>query len=235
MIRYPYSGNRNASIELIASTEMHGDMFTADQMPVLSARVSHGDSGKTGAVRENDIKLMNFLAENRHMTPFEHQSATFRVKAPIFVFREWHRHRTQAFNEISMRYCSDPVGTFFKPITWRQQASRDKQSSAGNLQLELSAKAYAILNKANEDALVAYNALLDLGVCREQARTVVPVGNYTEMYATANLRNWFGFWLLRSDEHAQLEIRLFSDAIDEMLSELYPDSWQALKESVNET
>lgn len=233
MIRYPYDGNPNAFIELISYTKMHGDRFMPDQLPVLSARVSHAGSGKTGGDPEADRKLMSFLAEHKHMTPFEHQTVTFRVKAPIFVFREWHRHRTQSFSEMSMRYCSDPVGSFFKPVTWRLQEFKNKQSSAGSLSPELAQKAYDILDQTYERCLIAYNQLLDLGVCREQARIIVPVGNYTEMYATANVRNWFGFWLLRKDPNAQLEIRVFADAINEMMLQIYPETWGALKESAN--
>ena len=225
----PYS-----EIELIASTTVHSDKFTADQMPALAARVSHAQSGKTGDVESADTKLMRFLADHKHMTPFEHQSATFRVVAPLFVFREWHRHRTQAYNEMSMRYTDDPVGKFFTPENWREQASRDKQSSSGNIPEHAHWKADAVLQGAYEFALKSYEDLQSLGVAREQARIVIPVGNYSEMYATASLRNWFGFWVLRESEHAQYEIRVYANAIDEVLSEIWPTSWGVLKESYKE-
>jgi len=229
MLKYPYVGDPNASIELIASTALESDNFVADQMPVLAARVSHAGSGKTGEDNIADIKLMEYLARHKHMTPFEHQFVTFRVKAPLFVFREWHRHRTQSYNEVSMRYCSDPVGTLFKPTSWRAQATRNKQSSAGDIDKVNSIEAYQVLKFAYNASIESYNKLLDLGVCRELARTVIPVGNYSEMYASASLRNWHGFCTLRQDPTAQLEIRLFANAIDEMLSELYPYSWGALQ------
>ena len=229
IVRYPYEGDPNAVIELVAQTHVEDERYEADQMPVLSARVSHAGSDKTGNDAEADIKLMNYLASHKHMTPFEHQYVTFRVKAPIFVFREWHRHRTQAYNEVSMRYCSDPVGTLYRPYTWRQQATRNKQSSAGTLIPALHMQAEAILQEAYTVAIRSYNDLLDLGVCREQARTVIPVGNYSDMYASANLRNWAGFCALRQDPNAQWEIRMFANAIDEMLHEIYPNSWGALK------
>jgi len=221
-------------IELIASTQVHSEKFSADQMPALAARVSHAQSGKTGDTESADTKLMRFLADHRHMTPFEHQSATFRVVAPLFVFREWHRHRTQAYNEMSMRYTDDPVGKFFVPEEWRQQASRDKQSSSGNIEEHLKWKANACLKSAYEHALKSYHDLQSLGVCREQARVVIPVGNYSEMYATASLRNWFGFWVLRESQDAQYEIRVYANAIDEMLSEIWPTSWKVLKDSYKE-
>lgn len=232
MIIKPY-GNRDpfASIELIASTKMENTKYKTDQMPVLSARVSHSDSGKTGEDINSDVKLMRYLAKHKHLTPFEHQSATFRVVAPLFVIREWERHRTQSYNEVSMRYSSDPVGNFHIPESWRKQESRNKQSSAGTLDDFHSNMAYDILETAYNTALASYKELIALGVCREQARMVVPVGNYTELYVTANLRNWYNFWVLRSHETAQLEIRKYSDAISNILEEIWPTAWAALKEN----
>lgn len=232
---YPY-GEKDpyARLELIAATALENPKFSSDQMPVLAARVSHAGSGKTGENKDSDIKLMNFLADHKHMTPFEHQFLTFRVVAPIFVFREWHRHRTQSFNEVSMRYCSDPVGKLFKPMEWREQATRNKQSSSGSLSSALRWQADEILDVAYTVAIDSYNNLLELGVCREQARTVIPVGNYTEMYASASLRNWYGFWKLRSDPNAQKEIRVYSDAIGKMIEAVYPNSWKALAGDRNE-
>ncbi|MCK5019016.1 MAG: FAD-dependent thymidylate synthase [Candidatus Peribacteraceae bacterium] len=221
----------HAMIELIAKTDVVGDTFTTDQMPIMSARVSHAGSGKTGDDPEADLRLMKWLADHKHMTPFEHQSATFKIVAPLFVIREWHRHRTQSYNEMSMRYTDSPVGKFHFPEAWREQATRNKQSSAGNLSDYKQDTADLILKKAYNTSLTAYNDLCDIGVCREQARMVVPVGNYSEFYATANLRNWYGFWLLRHDPDAQKEIRVYADAIDEMLTEIWPESWECLKNS----
>jgi len=104
-----------ALVQLIASTIVHSDNFEVDQMPALAARVSHANSGDTGEDVDADKKLMRYLANHKHMTPFEHQSATFKIVLPLFVAREWMRHRTQAYNEISMRYTDDPVGKMFVP------------------------------------------------------------------------------------------------------------------------
>ena len=223
-----------AEIELIASTQVHSDKFTVDQMPSLAARVSHADSGKTGADQESDTKLMRFLADHKHMTPFEHQSATFRVVAPLFVFREWHRHRTQAYNEMSMRYTDDPVGKFFTPEKFREQATRNKQGSAGFIPDTNQWKADAILKSAYDHALKSYHDLISLDVARELARIVIPVGNYSEMYATASLRNWFAFWVLRESTEAQYEIRVYAEAVDKVLSEIWLTSWGVLKDSYKE-
>jgi len=216
-------------VELIASSSMHGEKYNIDQMPALSARVSHASSGKTGLDAQKDKRLMNYLAEHLHMTPFEHQSVTFRVVLPLFVAREWMRHRTQSYNEVSMRYSSDPVGKFYLPQTWRKQASTNKQSSVGEVEDQQACT--EILQQAYENAVETYQKLLQKGVCREQARSIVPVGNYTQFYATANLRNWMGFYKLRIAPDAQWEIRQYANCIDEIINEIWPDSWDSLKKS----
>lgn len=230
-IKFPY-GEKDpyAKIELIASTMVHSDKYSVDQMPVLSARVSHAQSGKTGDDAEADTRLMEYLAEHQHMTPFEHQSVTFRVVLPLFVGREWLRHRTQSFNEVSTRYSSDCMGKFYVPQVWRMQATRNKQSSAGEVADQEGCT--KILKEAYEHSLLAYNKLLEKGACREQARIVVPLGNYTEFYATANLRNWAGFYKLRISPDAQWEFRQYTRCIGEFLEELWPNSWSALKKSI---
>lgn len=226
-VKYPY-GKQDpyAIVELIASTSIHSDKYKVDQMPVLSARVSHAGSGKTGINEKADKKLMDYLAKHFHMTPFEHQSATFKVVLPLFVGREWLRHRTQSYNEVSMRYSANPVGKFYYPQVWRKQASRNKQSSAGEVEDQIGCT--DILRQAYENSLDAYNKLIEKGVCREQARSVVPVGNYSEFYATCNLRNWAHFYGLRIAEDAQWEIRQYARCIGEFLSEVWPESWDSL-------
>lgn len=230
-IMYPYGEqDPHARVELIASTNVHSDAFHIDQMPVLSARVSHAGSGRTGKNPEADKKLMNYLAAHLHMTPFEHQSVTFKVILPVFVARHWMRHRTQSYNEVSMRYSLDPVGKFYTPTTWRRQAKSNKQSSVGEVEDQVGCT--ALLQESYEHALKTYNALLEKGVCREQARLVVPVGNYTEFYATANLRNWMSFYRLRSAPDAQWEIRQYADCIGKLLGNLWPESWDSLRKSL---
>lgn len=231
IVKYPY-GKQDpyALIELVASTQLHGDKYIADQMPALAARVSHASSGKTGEDRDKDIKLMHYLSRHQHMTPFEHQSVTFKVVLPLFVAREWMRHRTQSYNEVSMRYSSDPVGKFYFPEKWRKQAKQNRQSSVDGVinQKECT----QILKCAYDHALDSYKLLLKNGVCREQARAVVPVGNYTQFYATANLRNWHAFYRLRIASDAQWEIRQYAECIGKILNELWPDSWRALLENL---
>jgi thymidylate synthase (FAD) len=231
-IRHPYGQNDPyAIVELVATTKIEGEKYNIDQMPALSARVSHAASGKTGLDQEKDNALMNYLAENFHLTPFEHQSATFKIVTPLIVARQWMRHRTQSYNEVSMRYSADPVGKFYCPDVWRLQASTNKQASLG--MVENQKECTKILTESYQNSLDSYKKLLELGACREQARLVVPVGNYTEFYATANLRNWFAFYKLRIAQDAQWEIRQYAKVIGEILSEIWPDSWNALLHSSN--
>ncbi|MBD3231272.1 FAD-dependent thymidylate synthase [Candidatus Dependentiae bacterium] len=232
IIKYPYGENDPyAIIELVASTQIYSKKYNIDQMPVLSARVSHASSGKSGNNPDADLNLMRYLADNEHLSPFEHQSVTFKVILPLFVAREWMRHRTQSYNEVSMRYSSDPVGKFYFPLFWRKQEVKNKQSSLG--MIENQKECTEILKQTYQNCLDSYKKLLDLGVCREQARLVVPVGNYTQYYATANLRNWFNFYRLRIDGGAQWEIRQYAKCIDEILSQIWPNSWNVLKETLD--
>lgn len=220
-------------ISLVAYTEMargaDEEWYPDDTnwLPVTAARVSHGRDNDTGRDVVKDRKLMKYLAEHKHFSPFEHQSATFLVEAPLFVAREWMRHRTQAFNEISMRYTSDPADTYWIPDTWRAQATKNKQSSAGVI--EFPPEAEYVYKTAMEVALANYEALLLRGVAREIARAVLPTGMVTRFYATANLRNWYNWWVLRSGEGAQKEIQHYADKIDTILTNMWPDAWGALK------
>jgi thymidylate synthase (FAD) len=226
-VKFPYGQqDPHARVELVASTSVHSNKFSTDQMPALSARVSFASSGKTGDNPETDEKLTKYLADNLHLSPFEHQSATFKIITPLFVAREWMRHRTQSYNEVSMRYSSDPVGKTYYPQFWRQQAATNKQSSFGIVQDQDACT--KILRKSYEQSIEAYKNLLEIGVCREQARLVIPVGNYTEFYATANLRNWAAFYKLRIAQDAQWEIRQYAKSIGEIFTQLWKNSWSVL-------
>lgn len=230
-------------IELVGYTEMTHptdayERETSDFMPVTAARVSHGQEDITGVNVEKDKKLMQYLAEHKHFSPFEHQVATFVVEAPLFVAREWMRHRTQAFNEISMRYTSDPASTYWIPDEWRLQAAKNKQSSAGVFEGYLETEAEQGVDVTADDsfkqtveyAVATYNLMIEKGIAREQARAVLPVGMITRFFATANLRNWAHWYKLRSAPGAQEEIRYYATRIDTILSNVWPNSWSVLKE-----
>lgn len=228
-------------VKLVAYTETAMDDFyereRADFIPVSAARVSHGNEDNTGQDPERDLKLMQYLAAHKHFSPFEHQSATFLIEAPLFVAREWMRHRTQAFNEISMRYTSDPADTYWIPDTWRKQATKNKQSSAGAIEGYIETEATHGVDRLPEDlykdavefAVETYNRFVAGGMAREQARAVLPVGMVTRFYATANLRNWAHWYGLRSGEGAQQEIRHYAGKIDTIFTNMWPNSWGVLK------
>jgi thymidylate synthase (FAD) len=219
-------------IELVAHTMTYdpkGEEDGTDQanmLPVSAARVSHGNEDRTGDDPEKDLKLMRFLAEHRHLSPFEHQSATFLIEAPLYVAREWMRHRTQAFNEISMRYTSDPSDTYYIPDTFRAQAAKNKQASEGEVADQYEASVW--YRSAIVVAKQNYDALIERGVAREIARGVLPTSMVTRFYATANLRNWAHWYSLRSDMGAQLEIRHYAHEIDKQLIALWPEAWGVL-------
>lgn len=200
----------------------------ANFFPCSAARVSHGKEDKTGEDVDKDKKLMAFLADHNHMTPFEHQSATFLVECPIFVAREWMRHRTQSFNEISRRYTAVDANVFWKPNSWRGQSKSNRQASDGELKPELQSQLNKEYEFACNHALEVYEDMLERGVAREQARAVLPVGSVTKFYATANLRNWVHWYKLRIAEDAQYEIRVYAERVGKHLEELWPEAWGTL-------
>lgn len=224
--------------DLVAHTylnDIDGSTGTdAEFMPVSAARVSHGREDKTGEDVEKDKKLMKYLADHKHMSPFEHQSATFLVECPLFVAREWHRHRTQSYNEISRRYTSDDI-VFYMPDALRAQAKSNRQASDGTVEGYESLWQFdnwrEDWSSHHDEAFGLYTHMIESGVAREVARMVLPVSLLTRFYATANLRNWAHFYSLRSSPDAQLEIRHFAEKIDQHLTALWSGAWGVLKEA----
>lgn len=222
---------KDSTVTLIAFTALNPEVSSLDIdfMPVLAARVSHGQDGKTGGNEAADLKLMKYLAENKHFSPFEHVSVTFLIECPLFVRSEWHRHRTQAYNEISMRYSESNIGEVWVPDVFRKQDTRNKQSSAGAIEKQEEAR--SILLQSYSQSVKDYYRLLELGVAREQARGVIPSGHMTRFYASANMRNWAHFCMLRCADDAQFEIRELANEVDNQLGELYPNTWRCLRET----
>ena len=207
----------------------HGYLQLVDNMGtdlsiVRSARVSYDGKGKS-----TDEKLINYLMKNGHNTPFESCVVSFEIKAPIFVVRQWHRHRTQSYNEISARYTELPA-EFYVPdleqITTQSKDNKQMRSEDVNLEREGIQR---MIDYQNTQAFKLYQQMLNKGCPRELARSVLPVGTYTKFFATANLHNWFKFIGERSHPHAQYEIRVYSDAILEMLEGLYPIATKAFE------
>lgn len=186
-----------------------------------------------GAFRgwDTDRKLLEYLYRNNHSTPFEFAGGVIEVQAPIFVFREWHRHRTQSYNEMSARYA--PVPDFkYTPTTDRlmQVNYSNINKQAGNVGgIELSAdnamKWLSMLEHAYAVAEEAYRFGLAVGVEKGLARLPMPVGNYSRMRASANLRNWLAFMTLRGAPNAQWEIQQYANAVGDTIEKHFPAAW----------
>jgi len=203
------------------------DAWGSDEAIIEAARMSTNKGFKGWGSPENpgDEKLLRYLWEHDHHTPFEMAGATFEVQAPIFVFRQWHRHRTQSYNEMSARYTELP-DLFYQPTVERLMASsqgkKNKQGSEAGIAVEEALLMRDYYHDSALDAFHYYKLLLDHGISKEMARLVLPVSVYSRMRASANLRNWLHFLTLRLDEHAQWEIRQFALAINIILHESFP-------------
>jgi thymidylate synthase (FAD) len=197
-----------------------------DQSILRSARVSYDlDEREVDAAR--DEKLLRYLLKNHHTSPFEHVTFTFHVKAPIFVARQWMRHRTWSFNEISARYTRID-DSWYTPLAWRGQAKDNKQMSAGII--ENQREAQALYTASVIRALKAYRDLIYAGASREMARMVLPVSMFTRFYATVNLHNLLAFLRLRDHDHAQPEIREYAIAMGRIAVEKAPVTMEIWRE-----
>lgn len=181
-----------------------------------------------------DEKLLKYLWEHKHYTPFEMAGLTLEVQAPIFVFREWHRHRTQSYNEMSGRYTVLP-DMFYTPSVERTMAAKqgvkNKQGSEGGFTWEEAGTIRGALTQAYYAARTTYEGLLEKGVAREIARLVLPVAQYSKMRASANLRNWLQFLALRLPENAQYEIRQYAGAVAIILEDKFPRTMTLFRET----
>jgi thymidylate synthase (FAD) len=197
---------------------------------------------RCGSVKSKpgDEKLLRYLWENRHATPFEMGAVTIEVKAPIFVFREWHRHRTQSYNEMSARYMPLPDENYMPTVERLMQNSGGTNRQAGTavgalpLTEEAAHRYREALSGVYEASEFMYQEALHQGVPKELARIHLPVGRYSRMRASANLRNWFGFLALRStvkNPAAQWEIRQFADAVLECVEQCFPRATALFREN----
>jgi thymidylate synthase (FAD) len=202
------------------------DSMGDDLSVVRAARVSYDAAWRTGEDQGSDSRLINYLWKHHHTTPFEAVAFTFEVKAPIFVFRQWHRHRTWSYNELSARYRELPEEFYLPdPAIIGQQATANKQGrEAGDIDLAGRRGEVTILKNACRDAFALYRDLLDRGWPRELARSVLPVATYSHMFATVDLLNLLKFLTLRCDAHAQYEIRVYADAMRELARGVVPVS-----------
>lgn len=190
-----------------------------------AARVSYGKI--THKVTERDKKLLRFLITHHHTSPFEHNQLSFRIKAPLFVSRQWMRHRMHSYNEISYRYVKAAV-EFYVPQKWRYQDTENKQASIGAFENEKLCNQY---KTSIQESYKAYEQLLEQGVCREMARGVLPMCTYTEFIFTSNLHALMHFMKLRLGAGAQKEIRQYAAALLALALPHFPVSlgiWQEL-------
>jgi thymidylate synthase (FAD) len=184
---------------------------------------------------DKDQKLLEYLYQHDHATPFEFAGMIIEVQAPIFVFREWHRHRTQSYNEMSARYASVPDMKYMPTmdrLMMVNEGSANKQ--AGNvggilLTADNAMKWLSLVEHAYAAAAEAYRFGLAVGVEKGLARIPMPVGNYTRMRATANLRNWLAFLTLRMDPAAQNEIRQYAYTVGSLIGQHFPRTWSQFR------
>ncbi len=207
-----------SSVELVRASGSDVDVVNA-------ARVSFGKV--VTEISDRDKKLINYLMKHAHTSPFEHNQLSFRIKCPIYVARQWMRHRMNSYNEISYRYVKAPL-EFYTPQKWRFQDKENKQASLGAFEDKSSMKNYKEALKVVEKS---YLALLETGVCREQARGILPVCTYTEFIYTCNLHSFINFLRLRIKKDAQYEIRVYAQAMLKLALPHFPVSLQSWKDN----
>lgn len=217
-------------VELIESWGSDERIVEAARMSTGKGFLGWGDGEKSG-----DEKLLKYLMENRHHTPFEMAGMVVEVQAPIMVFREWHRHRTQSYNEMSARYTPLP-NVNYMPTVERclMVGGANKQAGAVKGADELTHESVLAwlgeLSAVYDHAEAVYQSGLARGIPKELARLPVPVGRYSRMRASTCLRNWLAFLTLRSDrvesgKHAQFEIRQGANAVGDFIQQAFPRSY----------
>lgn len=224
-------------------TREHGEPVINDDCDYEVGIIEAARQSTQGSFRgwEQDQKLINHLYSHNHDTPFEFCGMVIEVQAPIFVFREWHRHRTQSYNEMSARYAPLP-DLYYQPATEAVYARAFKAITDPNKQAAAMASPFAprlkdfevwteMLAHAYARAEEVYQWGLAAGVPKELARLVMPVGHYSRMRAAANLRNWLSFMTLRCDSKAQWEIQQFATAVARIVAEKFPRTFKLWSEA----
>jgi thymidylate synthase (FAD) len=214
----------------IQVTPLHPERWGNDLDVVNAARVSFGKEATE--TTDKDVKLINYLAKHKHHSPFNHSFLRFRVKAPIFVARQLVKHKFMPWNEVSRRYV-DEEPEFYFPEYWRKKAANVKQGSSDEV-VDVSAHAYitkegpfAAPPHQTLTALTAYNGLLKMGVCAEQARMILPQNTMTEWIWSGTLGAFLDMLVLRLDNHTQKESRDVANAIAKYVKVAFPASYGA--------
>ena len=222
--------NADKMIEIPGGGFVRLDAAMADDASVVnSARVSFAKNKVESAeVSDVDKGLINFLMRERHGTPFEHNAFRFHIKTPVFVAREWFRHRIGSFNEFSARYSEVP-NEFFVPEKEdvRTQVGKPGAYTFDPIGDPLASTALLMIENTNEAAYRTYQSLLEMGVAKEQARVVLPVSMFTQFYWTVNARALMNFLSLRTHETAQRDIRQYADAVLKLAAPEMPITFAA--------
>lgn len=205
------------------------DHMGTDTDIVEAARISYKSPSKGP---EADAKLLRYLFRNKHVSPFEMVKIKLNIKLPIFVMRQYVRHRMQNLNEVSARYTELP-NEFFLPDRMRAQDAANKQGSVATDEIDHEA-CRAKMNTAFKFCYNTYTKLLEAGVAREMARIVLPVGIYTEVYVCWDMNNLLKFFALRDDAHAQAEIQDYARAMKVIAAELFPVTMHVYEEALGD-
>lgn len=211
------------------------DHMGSDLSIVRNARVSYDAEWRAGDDQGSDNRLIRYLMNHGHNTPFEAVTCTFDVKAPIFVLRQWHRHRTQSYNELSARYRPLPAEFYVPEPEQITTQSTDNKQMRTDEQNENAENLRKLMQQQNKGAFSLYEHMLSLGCPRELARSVLPVATYSHMFATMNLHNLFRFLSERLHPHAQYEIRVYAEAMLDLITPIVPVAVAAFKEKFNAT
>ena len=208
------------------------DTLGDDLTPVNAARVSFG--GRSKKFEEKDRRLSKFLIKHKHFSPFRHQHAMMIIKAPEFVMRQWYKHvvgiettsthptKDHAWNEISGRYT--PVTDYYIPEVWRKQSEDNKQASEGKLDNLQQKRMAHLYERYLLEVERVYDTMVKSGMAKEQARVVLPLSQYTEVYWTASFQAIMNFIELRDETTAQWEIQQYAKCLKEMMYDIYPET-----------
>ena len=208
------------------------DTLGDDLTPVNAARVSFG--GRSKKFESKDRRLSKFLIKHKHFSPFRHQHIMVIIKAPEFVMRQWYKHvvgiettsssvtKDHAWNEISGRYVE--VEDFYYPEVWRKQSEDNKQASAGVLDDLQQKRMAACYNEYMRQVEMTYDRMIEAGMAKEQARIVLPLSQYTQVWWTASFQSVMNFIELRDEPTSQVEIQEYAKALKEIMLDAFPET-----------
>lgn len=206
------------------------DHMGSDSRILEAARISYKSPSKG---EEQDKKLLRYLYKNKHTSPFEQVKIALNIKLPLFVMRQYCRHRMQNLNEVSARYTQLP-NEFYIPDKWRFQDTKNKQGSIeANFSDDMQMAWSSDFKRHCRESYKFYESMIENGIAREMARMVLPVNIYTEIYTTWDLKNLIHFIALRDDSHAQLEIQEYGKAIKEICKTIFPWTMEIYEEFQN--